>query len=127
MADKNIDKYDVLLEILGYRSDHLTITDEEILRFLPQTYLLAKEIGLELSPRKGRLILWNDDINNMMYVVQVLTGTAGLDLHIAFEKMYEAHEKGSTVIREDTIFKLIRLAALLRKKNLKASIDPLQQ
>ncbi len=43
------------------------------------------------------VVLWNDDVHSMDYVVAVLVRTIGLDIERAVEVMLEAHNHGRAV------------------------------
>ncbi|MFM2033066.1 MAG: hypothetical protein RLZZ297_1831 [Chloroflexota bacterium] len=59
------------------------------------TFLVA---GDSERDRRYRVIIENDDVTPMEFVVMVLTSMFALDIQRAVDVMYEAHERGEAVV-----------------------------
>lgn len=63
-----------------------------------KTELLDQPTTDTRTPPPYRVILHNDDVNDMLYVVETICRLTPLTIEQAKEKMLEAHLKGLTVL-----------------------------
>lgn len=85
---------------------------------------LLEDLGIEMSSKdKYKLILWNDHVNDMMYVVVALYEVCGLSDKECVRVMLEAHEKGKAVVKTGSEEEMIKLKKGLNKRNLEATVE----
>jgi ATP-dependent Clp protease adaptor protein ClpS len=63
-----------------------------------KTKLLDEPQNETRLPPPYKVILHNDDVNEMLYVVETIVNLTPLKPQQAFEKMVEAHTTGSTIL-----------------------------
>lgn len=69
---------------------------------LPETIQITKEKIEEAFDKNWNVIVWNDPINLMTYVVFVFMRVLGFTREKATKHMLEVHEKGKSVVASDT-------------------------
>jgi ATP-dependent Clp protease adaptor protein ClpS len=69
---------------------------------LPETIEITKEKIEEAFDKNWNVIVWNDPINLMTYVVFVFMRVLGFTREKATKHMLEVHEKGKSVVASDT-------------------------
>lgn len=117
------DKYDVLLVLLGYESKQCKLSTETIDRHYEGACELAEEIGIEISYEdQYSLVLWNDEVNDMIHVVLALYEVCKLSNEDAMRVMLKAHKKGKSIVKNGTYKEMDSMRAGLNKRNLTASI-----
>lgn len=87
---------------------------------------LMMEIGIEMSPKDDdiyKLLLWNDDTNNMEYVMTCLIKVCKLTVEESFSIMLEAHTKGKAVAKTGTYDIVMSMKEALNKMNIEATIE----
>lgn len=120
------DKYDLLLEALGYKSLTAPIPEIYMEENLELIIELSDELGVSLETESHNLILWNDDVNDMMHVTLALYEICKLDNEDSMRVMLEAHNKGKSIARSGSIDELLLMASGLRERNINATIQTLQ-
>ena len=63
-----------------------------------QTQFAEETQTITKSPRPYKVILHNDDVNDMVHVVETIVMLTRLTLEQAYTKMIEAHDTGLTVL-----------------------------
>lgn len=69
---------------------------------LPETIEITKEKIEEAFDRSWNVIVWNDPINLMTYVVFVFMRVLGFTREKATKHMLEVHHQGKSVVASDT-------------------------
>ena len=69
---------------------------------LPETTQITKEKIEEAFDKNWNVIVWNDPINLMTYVVFVFMRVLGFNREKATQHMLEVHEKGKSVVASAT-------------------------
>jgi len=121
-----LDKYDKILEQKGYNfkgsveapveSDVNTDTDS-------LTELL-EELGISRETEGShKLLLWNDEVNDMLHVVLALFEICGLDNEEAMRVMLEAHNKGKAVAKTGTEEDMKIMKDALNKRGIEATVE----
>lgn len=117
------DKYDVLLEILGYGSMQFKLSCETIDKHYEGACEFAEEIGIKISYEdQYSLVLWNDEVNDMIHVVVALYEVCKLSNEDAMRIMLKAHKKGKSIVKTGTFKEMDSMKAGLNDRNLSASI-----
>ncbi len=62
------DTYDILLELLGYRNINMIVPEVELCEHFDASCALARELGISLDEIACDLVIWNDEVNDMMHV-----------------------------------------------------------
>lgn len=79
----------------------------------PKTRPKRKTVTQERTERPWQVIVWDDPINLMSYVVYVLQKVLGLSETVATRRMLEVHNEGRSVVasegRERAEFFVMRL------------------
>lgn len=83
-----------------------------------------KDADLEEAFDKGwQVIVWNDPINLMSYVVHVFRQVLNFDAQKAQKHMLEVHHKGKSCVAIDTREKAEHLLQQLQQRGLKVSLQ----
>jgi len=122
-SQENIDSYDVLLDILGYKNHMITIPESEMIRHFDAVCQLVHDLGISTSGFECDLLLWNDHVNEMMQIVLALCEACKLDNEDSMRVMMDAHNNGKSVIKKGVIEDLFQMAMELRSKNIGASLQ----
>lgn len=69
------------------------------------------------------VIVWNDPVNLMSYVVHVFRSVLGFDLPTATRHMLEVHHKGKSCVARETREKAELTTLRLQQYGLKASFE----
>lgn len=83
---------------------------------------LLNEFNIELS-KDYNLILWNDHVNDMMYVVSVICELCEIDYMVAINFMMEAHKNGKTIVKSGSEEDMKLLKDKFNSKNLEATVE----
>lgn len=97
-----------------------TNTDTESLK------KLLSSLGIQLSSENEdlyKLILWNDEINSMEYVMESLYIICELDEKESFKIMMEAHIAGRAIAKSGSYDEILIMKNALNKKNIEATIE----
>jgi ATP-dependent Clp protease adaptor protein ClpS len=91
--------------------------------------LPVKEITPEEQPRPTRepgylVIVWNDPVNLMPYVVHVFQAVFGWERKKAEKHMMEVHELGKSVLVRESFEKAEFYVHQLQKYSLQATLEP---
>jgi ATP-dependent Clp protease adapter protein ClpS len=83
---------------------------------------LLEQLGITFSG-EFNLILHNDNINEKLYVVLVLSDVCCLSYEKSMIKMTEAHEKGTSILKSGNIDELHELRLGLERCGLTATLE----
>lgn len=120
---ERFDTYDYLLEALGYGSERYALPEEELDNKLDSITSLAREIGIDFCDTGSKLIIWNDDVNDMIHVVLALYEICQLDNEESMKVMMDAHENGMSIARIGAMNELMPMNLKLKKRNINSSIQ----
>lgn len=121
-----LDEYDMILEKMGYNFkgsveahvENDVETDNDSL-----TELLN---GLGISTSEDgdyKLILWNDEVNDMLHVVLALYEICGLNNEDAMKIMMEAHNNGKAVAKNGSMEEMNRMKQGLNDRGIEATVE----
>jgi ATP-dependent Clp protease adapter protein ClpS len=74
------------------------------------------------QPSESRLILYNDDVNDISYVMECICNIFEYDVLQAEQITLLAHYNGSSTIKVGSVPMLTHLSGLLKEKGLKSAI-----
>lgn len=126
MKKYKLDKYDMILESLGYKISNSTAEEIEIETDVDNDSLtkLMNEIGIEMSNEdEYNLIIWNDDVNDMLHVALALYEICKLNNDDAMRIMMEAHIKGKAVAKSGSFEKMNEMKIALNKRGIEATVE----
>jgi len=99
-----------------------TITKEET--DVDSLKKLMNELGISSSTEKSyNLLIWNDDVNDMMYVVESLSEICKLPSEECVKIMFEAHINGKAVAKKGSYDELVVMKDELNLKKINATIE----
>ena len=85
---------------------------------------LLNDLGIQKSDGdKYKLILWNDHVNDMMYVTVALYEICKLKDEECVRVMLEAHEKGKAVVKTGSEDELMEMKKGLNERNIEATVE----
>ncbi len=85
--------------------------------------IIKNENDLLLSKEKNCLMLWNDDINEMGYIVAALHSICGIDIERSTQIMLTAHETGNAIITCGTYDEIHKMKNVLNSKGITATVE----
>lgn len=122
MENERIDSYDMLLELLGYPHGGSDGSSSMKVSKLTRVFLLADELGISLSGVPLDLMLWNDDVHDMMEIALALYEICKLDNEDALRVMMEAHNTGKALIRTGGKDELMGMMNMLGNQGIQVSL-----
>jgi len=85
---------------------------------------ILEDLGFEnVVENTAKLILWNDHVNDMVYVVLALMTICQLNPDEAQAVMYEAHEKGKAVAKTGEIEEIKKMKEMLNDARIEATVE----
>lgn len=87
---------------------------------------LLSELGIKKSTKNDdeyKLLLWNDEVNSMEYVMECLIMICKLSVEESFKIMLEAHTKGKAVAKTGSYDEILSMKDALNKMNLEATME----
>lgn len=87
---------------------------------------LMDELGIKMSSKNDdvyKLLLWNDEVNSMEYVMECLIKICKLTVEESFTIMMEAHSKGKAVAKKGSYDEMVSMKDALNKMNLEATVE----
>lgn len=126
MKKVKLDKYDILLEKMGYGIKNNTVEEVDIDTDVDQDSLtnLMNEMGISFSSEtEYKLILWNDDVNDMLHVALALYEICDLNNEEAMEIMMEAHLKGKAIAKSGSFEDMNNMKQALNKRKIEATVE----
>lgn len=124
---KRFDKYDLLLETLGFPCSIMEFTENDFISYQDEVDDLAKELGIDDTGNKYVLILFDDDIHDMDDVVYHLHWNLGFPLEESERMMYEAHFKGKCNLRTSSYKNLYKMQEKLKSENYRTIIRKVEK
>lgn len=120
-----LDKYDLILEKLGYNYiNNSTSIDDNVDVEIDKLTELLNELGIvKSSDDEYKLILWNDEVNDMLHVMLALFEICQLSNEKSMEIMLEAHTNGKAVAKTGSFDELNEMKKALNKRNIEATIE----
>jgi len=121
-----LDKYDMILEQKGYnfRGSVEAPVEADIDVDTDSLTDLLEELGIKMSTEGShKLLLWNDEVNDMLHVVLALYEICGLDNEEAMRIMLEAHNKGKAVAKSGTEEEMMKMKQGLNDRGIEATVE----
>jgi ATP-dependent Clp protease adapter protein ClpS len=121
-----LDKYDMILEQKGYnfRGSVEAPVEADIDVDTDSLTNLLEELGIKMSTEGShKLLLWNDEVNDMLHVVLALYEICGLDNEEAMRIMLEAHNKGKAVAKSGTEKEMMKMKQGLNDRGIEATVE----
>jgi len=85
---------------------------------------LMEELGISLSSDDVyNLILWNDDVNDMLYVINALSDICELSNDECVIIMLEAHEKGKSVAKSGSYDEMMGMKKSLNSRMINVTVE----
>lgn len=85
---------------------------------------VATDFGFKaVHPENYKLILWNDDFNDMVYVMTALNKVCNLSPEESFMIMLEAHTNGKAVAKIGVLEEIKSMKDSLNQLNIEATIE----
>ncbi len=82
------------------------------------------ELGILMSNNEVyKLLIWNDDVNDMLHIVKSLKEICELNEDECIRVMMEAHIKGKSVAKTGTFEELSNMKDLLNIRMINATIE----
>lgn len=123
MSTARFDTYDMLLELLGYKSAKISFPETELMKHFDALCQLSNELGISLDGVECDLIVWNDEVNDMLHVVLALYEICDLDNEDSMRVMMNAHDNGKSIARSGDMVDLMEMVAVLRDRNIITSLE----
>jgi ATP-dependent Clp protease adapter protein ClpS len=123
-----LDEYDMILEEMGYKFKGSVETpvekDEDTDVDTDNLDEVLNELGISRS-KDGEysLLLWNDDVNDMIHVVLALYEVCQLNNEDAMRVMMEAHNKGKAVAKSGTLEEMNKMKQGLNDRGIEATVE----
>lgn len=105
---------------------NLCSTEEEVVEKTDVDILIKMMTELGISMSNGdtyKLILWNDDVNDMVYVATALFEICELDSQECVKVMLEAHEKGKAVAKSGDYEEVIKMKEQFDLRKIQTSVE----
>lgn len=127
-----LDEFDILIERMGYPvdvSDDLIANVDDIMETdvdngTDSLTDLLEDLGIETDKEDTySLIIWNDEVNDMLHVVLALYEVCHLDNDEAMRVMLEAHKNGKAVAKRGKKEEMDSMKILLNKRNIEATVE----
>jgi len=85
---------------------------------------VLNELGISRSSDGAyNLLLWNDDVNDMIHVVLALYEICQLDNESAMRIMMEAHNKGKAVAKSGSMEEMNKMKQGLNDRGIEATVE----
>lgn len=85
---------------------------------------LLNELGIEKSPDDGyALIIFNDDVNDMLWVINALYVVCKLNEEESVKIMLEAHFTGKAVAKTGSLKEMTAMKKGLNEKHIQAEVE----
>lgn len=123
MSTIPFDTYDILLELLGYKCENIIVPEEDLCEHFDAACALANELRISLDEVACDLVIWNDEVNDMMHVTLALYEVCKLNNEDSMRVMMDAHNKGRSVARSGSFEDLSEMASSLRERNINVSFQ----
>jgi len=118
-----LDEYDMILEKMGYNFKGSVETADIDVDSDSMTELL-NELGISVDNEgEYKLILWNDQVNDMLHVVLALYEVCGLNNEDSLRVMMEAHNKGKAVAKSGSMEDMNRMKKGLNDRGIEATVE----
>lgn len=122
--NKKLDKYDILLEKLGYGINNSNASDADVEVDNDSLTELMNELGISMSnDEQYKLIIWNDHVNDMVHVSVALYEICGLNNDQAIATMLEAHKNGKAVAKKGSKEEMMKMKQGLNDRNIEATVE----
>lgn len=118
-----LDKYDMILEKMGYGFQG-NLADTDVETDNDSLTKLMNEIGISMSDdNEFKLLIWNDDVNDMLHVVLALYEVCQLNNEDAMRIMMEAHNKGKAIAKSGSQDDMIAMKIALNIRGIEATVE----
>ena len=125
-----LDKYDLILEEKGFgikgQSDQTTDVEKEttIKKDSGSMTELMDELGITSSNKPVyKLIIWNDNFNDMLYVIITLCEVCDITNDESMIIMMKAHKNGRAVVKYGSQEEMNEMKKNLNVKGLEATVE----
>lgn len=107
-----------------YKNNIENITIEEVETDIDSLKKIMDELGISMKGEETyKLILWNDDVNDMMYIIMSLSDICKLSNEECVKIMMEAHEKGKAVAKTGTYDEMVSMKDGLNQRLINATVE----
>jgi len=123
-----LDEYDKILEQNGYHFKGSVETpvekDEDVDTDTTHLDEVLNELGISRATKgEYSLLLWNDDVNDMIHVVLALYEICKLENDDAMRVMMEAHNKGKAVAKTGSLEEMNKMKQGLNDRGIEATVE----
>ena len=121
-----LDKYDQILEDNGYKFKGSVETPVEsgVDNDTDSLTNLLNELGISKATEENyKLLIWNDDVNDMLYVILALYEVCKLNNEESMRIMLEAHTKGKAVVKSGTLEEMNAMKIGLNDRGIEATVE----
>lgn len=115
-----LDEYDKIIEAQGFKMENVAEPDVEV----ENDSLTDLMEGLGIQRADGAsLILWNDEVNDMLHIILALYEICELDNEDAVRIMMEAHKNGKAVAKSGSIEDMNKMKQALNDRKIEATVE----
>ena len=106
--------------------DNVVLDDIDVETDTDSLSKLMNELGIKMSSKNEdtyKLLLWNDEINSMEYVMECIIKICKITIEDSFKIMLEAHTNGKAVVKVGGYDEITSMKESLNKLNLEATVE----
>ena len=128
--EHKLDKWDLLIEEAGYKFNGQSNIDVDKETSIEKEtnddsmVELMNDLGISMSDEPTyNLIIWNDNFNDMLYVVLTLQEICKLSSADSLHVMTKAHENGKAIAKSGSLEEMNNMKRSLNLKGLEATVE----
>ena len=115
-----LDKYDKIIEAQGFKMGNVAEPDVEVDN--DSLTDLMEGLGIQRADRAS-LIIWNDEVNDMLHIILALYEICELGNEDAINVMMEAHTNGKAVAKSGSFEEMNKMKQGLNDRKIEATIE----